>query len=163
MTMEVFADLNEAWIPDSDILKAASTGPKLGPNAERFANHLSEGIENFGCDFSDFDPAIGDHQDLGIGLVVNQIRINGDELSDEPEDVQLRADHTDYMIFAAEDGIHYPAVEHAGMIPFSAESDGDIPPQTPERTALLFLASMVCQHPIPAQMCSICVEEHHGH
>ncbi len=129
-----------------------SNEKKLGPLTQRFADHLSEGVEYFGAEFASFDPFIATHADDGVGLMISQVRCKGSNLPNSRKEKALRKKKDEFLIFVTDEGITYPALKHGSMLPFTEE-------QSPERAALLFLAGMIYSNPIESQMCSQCAEE----
>ena len=125
----------------------------LGPISKRFADHLAEGVGNFGLDFSDFYPRICQHKDDGeIGLLLSQVRIKGTNLRNTRKQQRLRKMNDLYHVFVTEEGITFPFFEPSSMLCFTNE-------QPPERVALLFLAALISGHPIEHQTCPSCTEK----
>ena len=129
-----------------------SNEKKLGPLTQRFADHLSEGVDYFGAEFASFDPLIATHVDDGVGLMINQVRCKGSNLPNSRKEKALRKRKDEFLIFITDKGISYPALKHGATLPFTKE-------QSPERAALLFLAAIICSNPIESQMCPQCAED----
>ena len=125
----------------------------LGPITKRFADHLAEGVGNFGLDFSDFCPKICQHKDDGeIGLLLSQVRIEGENLLNSRKQQRLRKESDLYHVFVTEEGITFPFFESSSMLCFNNEAP-------PEKMALFFLAALVLGKPIEHRICPCCTED----
>ena len=67
-----------------------SNKKKLSPLTQRFADHLSDGVEYFGAEFASFDPFIATHVDTGVGLMISQVRCKGSNLPNSRKEKALR-------------------------------------------------------------------------
>tara|TARA_R100001129_G_scaffold15798_1_gene10358 strand:- start:31 stop:426 length:396 start_codon:yes stop_codon:yes gene_type:complete len=115
----------------------------LGPNAERFADHLSLGIDCFQLDIDDYIPTIVSHDEHGPGFLISQL-----SLVDHERDYCAR--HT---IVATESGVVWAdSAVTKNTIVFNED-------QPPEKAALLVLSAIVRKVPLVAPSCPCCEEE----
>ena len=123
----------------------------LGPNAQKFAEHLEAGLELFGINFQDYAPRIGQHKAHGMSLVFNQID------AEIWEDYDFSVEFDDLIVSVDEEAVRYPAREDAAVLPLQSiagldGTDGN----SPESAALIFLSAIVKKRPIPPMICESC-------
>ena len=119
----------------------------LGPNAQRFMDHLEIGLDAFDLNFADFAPWYATHETKGKGILFSQVKVKGrgKYKFKEGESKEL------FMLSITEKGMEWPYVKKASSFPF-------IEDQTPEACALLILSGMVRKLPVYPQIgCERCI------
>ena len=119
----------------------------LGPNAQRFLDHLLTGLDVFDLEFENFEPLFATHETKGKGLLFSQVKVKGrgKYKFKEGESKQL------FMLSITEEGMEWPCVKGASSFPFREN-------QTPEVCALLILSGMARKLPVYPQIgCERCI------
>ena len=121
----------------------------LGPNAQRFMDHLEIGLDAFDLNLADFAPWYATHETKGKGILFSQVKVKGrgKYKFKEGESKEL------FMLSITEKTVEWPYVRNAKGFIFSED-------QTPEQCALLILSGMARKRPIypPICGCHLCEE-----